>query len=209
MSAQKISITAKPRNVFGKQVRSLRNDGLVPAVVYERGQESVSVTLEAVAAAKMVGAAGKNHTVTVGIDGKDRLVMVKDVDYDPRKNTIRHIAFHGIKLNEKVEAEVPITISGQAPAEKKGLMVLRTLDHVEIEALPKDLPESFEVEAEKLAEVGDQVTVSDLIVPKGVVVLSDADTVVYVVEEPRSAAAEAAAEESAQAAAETETEVAA
>jgi large subunit ribosomal protein L25 len=110
----------------------------------------------------------------------------------------------------KVEAEVPIHLEGEIPAEKVGLMVLHQLDHVEVEALPANLPDELKVDATKLTEIGDQIIVADLVVPDGVTVLTDAEhpiarvveTKAMISEEELAAEAELAAAQAAEAAGE-------
>ena len=146
---------------------------------------------------KIYHSAGKHHPVELYVGGKKRLVMIKDVDVEPVKGVIRHVAFHAIKQNETVTAEVPVKIDGEIPAEKISLMVLHTLDTVEVEALPADLPDELLIDGAKLAEIGDKVTVGDIHVPAGVTIMEDANQTVAVVEEPKDqiAAANAALEE--------------
>lgn len=200
MSSQQISLTAEPRTVLGKQVRSLRREGIVPAIVYERGKPSVAVSISHHDATHVFNEAGKHHPVNLTI-GKDKhLVMIKDVDYEPIKGVLRHIAFHAVNQNETVTAEIPVRLDGDAPAERAGLMVLNTIDHVEVEALPAKLPDELTVDASKLVEVGDSLTIADISAPEGVEIMGEPEQTLYIVEEPRSAAAEAAEEEAAAAA---------
>ncbi len=196
MSTQQINLTAELRTVTGKQVRSLRADGVIPAVVYERGKESVSISIPSSEAQKVFLRAGKHNPINLSIGSDKRLAMIKDVDLEPVKGRMRHIAFHAVKQDEKVTAEVPLVLDGEVPAERVSLMVLRTLDRIEVEALPSKLPNEIKVDASKLVEVGDQVTLEDLKLPKDVEFPMNTDLTqpIYIVEEPRSAAAEAAAE---------------
>lgn len=111
------------------------------------------------------------------------------------KNTLEHIVFQAIDKNQKVETEVPIVIEGEVPAEKAGLLVITNVDTVDVEALPGDLPDNLKVDGTKLEEIGDKLHVSDLIVPKGVVVMTDAETTIAVVEETKAQMSEESAEE--------------
>jgi large subunit ribosomal protein L25 len=110
---------------------------------------------------------------------------------------MRHVVFQAIKQNEAVEAEIPVVFKEDAeiPAEKLSLMVLKQLDHVQVKALPKDLPDELVVDPSSLAEVGDSLSVADLVLPAGVTLLSDPDAQIAVVEMPKDQIA--AADESA------------
>lgn len=201
MSNDKITLRVAKRTEMGKAAKRLRKTGVVPANIYERGQESAAISASFSDITKVFQQAGKHHPVELDVDGKKQLVMIKDVDSDPVKGFIRHIAFHAIKQNEKVEAEVPVKIDGVTPAEKASLLILKTLDTLEVEAFPADLPEELLLDPELLKEVGDKVTVADVQLPRGVVILNDPEQTLAVVEEPKDqiAAANAEAEESADA----------
>lgn len=141
---------------------------------------------------KTYNRAGKHHPVELKIDGKQQLALIKDADFDPKKHSLRHIVFQSIKQNEKTTAEVPVVLVGdEIPAEKKSLLILTQLDTVEVEALPRDLPDELTVDATKLEEVGDHLYVSDIKIPNGVVILTEAEASLAVVEMPKDQIAEA------------------
>lgn len=201
MTSNQISLTAEPRTVLGKKVKHLRKEGVIPAIVYERGKDSQAVSVSLHDAVHVFNEAGKHHPVNLTVGSDKHLVMIKDVDFEPVKGDMRHMAFHAVKQNEKVSAEIPVRLDGDAPAERANLMVLNTLDHVEVEALPANLPDELTVDASKLVEVGDSLTVGDIKAPEGVEIMDEPEQALYIVEEPRSAAAEQAAEEAEAAAA--------
>lgn len=191
MSSDIITLKLTERKELGKAVKSLRREGVVPANIYERGKDSIAVSAQFTEITKVYGQAGKHHPVELTVDGKKHLAMIKDVDLDPVKNTLRHVAFHAVKRNEKVEAEIPVKIDGEIPAERMGLMVLQNLDTVEVEAIPGNLPDELFVDGAKLVEDGDKVTVADIKLPEGVVMLTDLETMVADVQTPRDQIAEA------------------
>lgn len=197
MSNDTIVLKVSERKELGKAAKALRRAGIVPANMYERGKESVALSASAGDLTKVYHAAGKHSPVELDVDGKKHLAMIKDVDTDPVKGTLRHVAFHAVKRNEKVEAEVPVRIDGEIPGQKIGLLFLQNLDTVQIEALPANLPEELIIDGAKLAEEGDKVTVADIVVPDGVVVLSDPETMIADLTVPKDqiAAADAALEE--------------
>lgn len=197
MSSDVIALKATERKELGKHVKALRRQGIVPANVYEKGKDSQAVSVEFVAMTKAYRQAGKHHPIELNVDGKQRFVMIKDVDFNVAKNTLSHVAFHAVNRNEKVEAEVPVSIQGEIPAEKVGLLVLQNLDNVQVEGLPNDLPNELFVPGDKLVEDGDKVTVADIVAPKGITILNDPETMVADVQVPRDqiAAADEALEE--------------
>lgn len=189
-----IALSLHKRDVIGKQVRRLRREGQVPAVIHDHGKPSIPVYAEYGDMFKTYQRAGKNHLVDLDANGKKYIALIKTVDLDPKKNTLTHIVFNAVKANEKVDAEVPVRIkydegNDSSPAERVGLIVLHNAESVEISALPKDLPDYLEFDGEKLAEVGDHATVADLIVPKGVEVKTDPEQQIASVFEPSALAA--------------------
>lgn len=182
----KIALKVEERLIQGKKVKKLRKDGFVPAVIYGNDFESQSVMAPHVEITKAFRSAGKHQPIELQMGTKKHLVMIKTVDVDPVKHQLRHVAFHAIKQNEKVQTTVPIIIegAGETLAEKAGLVVLTTVDTIELEALPNNLPESVIVSGEKLSEVNDHLTVADIKVPEGVVILSDPEQVIATVYEP-------------------------
>lgn len=192
MATDQKTLTLENRTVLRKGLNRLRAEGLVPAVIHDHGKDSVHVTVPYIEMMKMYRDAGKHHPVSLKVGAKNYMAMIKDVDFEPKKYTLRHVVFNAVKQNEKVEAEIPITFEEvEIPAEKVSLMVLKQLDHVLVEALPHQLPDEIMVDPSTLAEVGDRLTIADLKVPEGVVVLTEPETQIAMVEQPKDQIAEA------------------
>lgn len=187
MSSDAVVLTAEKREVQGKKVRSIRREGFVPGVVYEKGKASVAIQMLYMPMAKIYSAVGKGQPVELHVDKKQYLTMIKDVHMDPVKNTIMHVAFHAVNKNDPVEAEVPVHIDGEIPAERVGNFIVRPNDHVMVKALPADLPESLSAPASKLVEPGDSLTVADIVPVPKVEILSEPELTLATVEEPRVA----------------------
>lgn len=180
-----IVLEAQKREVTGKKVKALRAEGLVPATVYQKGKDPVSVQVSYQPFVKAYAAAGLGQPVELHVDGDKRLTMIKDVAIDPVKNTVTHVAFHAVRADRVVEAEIPVSIVGDIPAEGKGNFVVRPNDVVTVKAIPAKLPESFEISGEKLQEAGDTITVADITVPADVEMVSEPELQLAVAEEPR------------------------
>lgn len=165
----KITLKVDERDVHGKKVAQLRKQGLTPGVVYGPGIEPQSIQAAEGELIKVVSAAGK-HTPVHLTGTKRRIAMVKDVDIDPTKNTIRHVSFHAVRADQPVVTEVPVHLvgTGESEAEKNGLIVLQTLDTIEVKALPMDLPEAVEVSIVNLKEEGEKLTLAAATLPTGV-----------------------------------------
>ena len=188
-------VELEPRAVVGKGLQGLRREGLVPGVVYNHGQASLHVTAPASELEKIYAEAGKHHPLNLKVGGQDFLALIKHVQRHPVKRDLRHVVFQAIRRDEKVEAEVPVRLEGEIPAEQIGLIILTQLDHVEVEALPQKLPDELVVDATGLAELHDKIIVADLPVPEGVTILTDAEHPIATVAEPRAMVAEEEAAE--------------
>lgn len=165
----KIELTLAKRDVFGKKVKKLRREGIVPTIVYGEGMKPLASQGVYQEIVKVVEKAGR-HTPVYLNGAKKGLAIIKRVDKDPVKNTLRHVSFHAIKANEPVVTEVPIRLLNEDESEAKraGLVLMQVLEEVEVKALPKDLPEAIEVDVLKLKEAGDKITLGDIKLPKGV-----------------------------------------
>lgn len=199
-------VKLEERKTIGKGLNALRRDGVVPAVIHNHGQPSIHVMGPEMELERIYHAAGKHHPLNLAVGDEKYLVLIKDVNINPVKRRLQHIVFQAIRRNEKVEAEVPIRLEGEVPAEKIGLMILNQLDAVEVEALPKNLPDELVVDATKLTELHDKITVADLHVPEGVTVLTDTEHPIATVVETRAQMAEEAEAEAAEAEAEAAAE---
>lgn len=165
-----ITLKLDNRTVAGKKVAKLRQQGIVPSVVYGGSVEPINTQSGIVETTKVAHHAGKHSPVNLTIDGKKRLAIIKNIDFDPVKRSVRHVSFHAIKQNEVITTEVPIHLvgMGESEAEKAGLVVLQAIEHIEIKAKPASLPEALELSVAELASTDDKLTVGDIKLPEGV-----------------------------------------
>lgn len=165
----KITLKIDERTVHGKKVKRLREEGMTPGVVYGPGIEPMSIQAPEGELLRVVNAAGR-HT-PVHLTGKQRrIAMIKDVDIDPVRNSVQHVSFHAVRADHPVTTEVPVVLTGvgESEAEKNGLMVLQTIDRIEVKALPMELPESIEISVLDLKEEGEKITLASAQLPEGV-----------------------------------------
>jgi large subunit ribosomal protein L25 len=194
MAQDIISIDLKDRKVMGKAVKHLRAEGFIPAVIHDHGKPSVHVQGESVSMLKIWRQAGKHHPVEIKTDGQSYVALIKDAAFDPRKHQLTHVVFNAVDRNQKVEADIPVRPkyaegNEASPAERSGLIVLAQLESVQVRAIANKLPDFLEYDAEKLVEIGDHVTVSDIIVPEGVEFITEPEHSLATVYEPSALAA--------------------
>ncbi len=204
---KKHTLSAQKRDLVGRKVKTLRAKGEIPGTVYGKDVKSTTVSVSADTFMKVYSEAGETGLVELSVAGDLRPVLIHTVQKDPVKGAILHIEFYQVNLKQKVKTNVPLEFIGDAPAVVQKTGVLLTLiDEVEVEALPTDLPEKLSVDVSKLAEVNQEVKVSDITVPSGVTVLTAQDQSVVRVGSliSKEAEAQAAAEAAAAAAAAAE-----
>ena len=195
MSQEDIVIELEERKVIRKGLNGLRSTGVTPAVIHNHGKDSLHVMGNTMALGKVYKQAGKHHAVHLKVAGEEHLALIKNVAFEPKKHQIQHIVFQAIDKDQKVETEVPVVLEGEIPAEKAGLMVITNITNIFVQALPSDLPDQLTVDASKLAEIGDKLHVSDIVLPKGVTTVTEPETTIAVIEETKAQMSEESVEE--------------
>jgi large subunit ribosomal protein L25 len=183
-------LEATTRTEKGRKNYLLRAAGAVPAIVYGVGTDPQTLTVDRNQFVKMYKEAGESSIVELKIDGNNPLhVLIQDYQIDPLRNEVTHIDFRSIDMNKEIETEVELEFIGESAAVKAlGGTFIPSLESVEIRALPSKLVRSIKVDISALATFEDSIRVSDLQVPEGVTVLSNAGLSVASVEPPRSEA---------------------
>jgi len=189
--SEEVTLKVNKRDLFGKKVKQLRRNGQIPAVVHERGKDSVHITVDSADFKKVFASAGRHHAIKLNIGGKKYTTIIKEVVNQPASAKFYHAVFQAIKEDEAVTAEIPLKITGEIPAERAGLLVLKNVESVEVEALPADLIDVVEVDGTKLVEVGDKLHISDITVPSSITIKAEPEKVVAAVEMPKDQIAEA------------------
>ncbi len=198
MKRQKLVV--EKRKIFGKKLKKLRKEGILPANIYGKNIKSVAVQLPYKEFEKVYKEARETGLIDVQVDGELKPSLIHNVQKDHLRNIPLHADFYQVNLKEKVKTMVSIVIIGTAKAvsDKLGLL-LQPLSQIEIEALPEDLPEKIEVNVEHLATVNDQITVKDIKATQGITILTNQEQVVAKIGElvSKEAQAQAAAEKAA------------
>jgi len=187
------ALAAEVRTEFGKGfARRLRAAGKIPAVVYGHGTEPVHVALPGHETALIIRQA--NALIELSIDGRQELVLVKDVQKDPVRQVVEHIDLIVVKKGEKITVDVPVVVTGESFAGTIHTLETPALT-VEVEAT--HIPEHLEVSVEGL-EDGAHITAADVELPQGATLVTDGETLVVAVSTPRGEVEETeeAAEES-------------
>jgi len=180
------TLTANPRNETGSRPAGrLRREGLVPAVVYGLGSETMSVTVPARELQHILsGGSGANTVITLQIGSDTQLALARQIQRNPMKGTLLHVDFVRIRADVKVAAEVPLHLEGEAEGVKNGGLLEQMIFAISVEALPADVPPAITLDVNAL-DMGDQVHVRDLAVPASVTTTLDPDDLVVQIVQPR------------------------
>ena len=163
---------------------ALRRAGSLPATVYGPKQEAVSVALPLKVFEKVFREAGESSILELsGVTKEPLQVLIHEVDHDPITSSARHADFYAIEKGAKVEVTVPLSFEGESPAVKAGANIVKVLHEVDIEADPVNLPHEIVVDISVLLNIDDQIHAKDLVLPKGVVLITNPDDVVALAQE--------------------------
>ena len=178
-------LSATPRALTGRKVKQLRRQGLIPANLFGKKIDSIAVQVDTKQFTKLYDEVGETGIVEVAVGDKSYPCLIVGTASDPITGATLHIDFHNVSLKEKVTATIPVELIGEAPAVKElAGVVNQSLYELEVEALPTDLPEAFELNLSKLAAIGDNLTIKDLTVPEGVTIELDPETIIVSIAEP-------------------------
>src|SRR3990167_362379 len=156
---KRYALSAEVRKTTGKQVKKLRREGILPANVYGKDIKSQILQLPLKDFQKVYTEAGATGVVDLSFDKQTIPVLIHNLHTDYR-NTPLHADFFKVNLKEKITAMIPIEFVGEAKAETDKIGLLEKItNEVEVEALPTDLPEKFELDVTPLAQIDDQITV--------------------------------------------------
>jgi large subunit ribosomal protein L25 len=183
---EKVVIKATKREVVGKQVKAMRREGKLPAVIYGRHNEPIIISLDAHTASLALGRLSSSSLVTIDVDGTQYATLVREKQRDYIKNRLLHVDFLAVSLDEKITATVSLHFIGVSIAVKDyNAVLVHNLEELEVECLPGDLPEGIDVDISVLSKIGDGIRVRDVVVSDKVRILENPDTMVAVATAPK------------------------
>lgn len=182
----KLELSASLRAVSGARVRHIRSEGFIPAVLYGKGQDAISLQLPMKDFERAYREAGESTLVYLNVDDASYPTIIKDVSRDAITSAPIHADFYKVSLTEKIKAMVPVAFVGESPAVKdlKAIFV-RNVNELEVEALPQNLPHEISVDISGLKNFGDQITLSEVTLTDATLV-GGADEILATVQEPKS-----------------------
>ena len=189
-------LEVQQRNTFGKQsARDLRKEGGVPAVLYGRAQDTVSIQIDARTFRQFLRTYGENVIINMEIgNGNPETVIIKEIQRHPvQKHTLMHADFIRISLDEPVTSAVPVVLEGTPQGIQEGGVLEFPLRQITIHCLPIRMPTDISVDVSEL-DIGDSIHVSDLSLDEDIEILDDLERTIATVSQPRVQLEEEAAE---------------
>jgi large subunit ribosomal protein L25 len=178
---EKVVLNATKRDVVGKQVKALRREGKLPAVIYGRHTEPFNINLDAHSASMALAKLSSSSLVTINVDGTEYPALVREKQRDYIKNRLLHVDFLAVSMTEKLRTSVSVHFVGVSLAVKDfNAVLVKNLEQLEVECLPTDLPERIDVDISAMERPGEGIRVREVKVPDTVRLLNDPDTMVAV-----------------------------
>lgn len=185
---KKVKLVAQQRKVFGRKVKKLRQEGVLPANIYGKNIKSQAVQVNLKDFLEVFKQVGETGIVEISLDKetKTRPALIHSLQRHAVTDQPLHVELRQITLTERVQVAIPIELIGEAPAVDKGGVLVQLLNEIEVEALPTDLLEKFVVDVSGLGEIGQSIAIKDLKVDKAKVkiLVEDESQLVVKIEEP-------------------------
>jgi len=200
-----LTLSSKIRKEVGKKVKSLRQQGILPAVLYGHKIKNLNLEVDSKEFEKIYSKAGESSLITLVIaKGKDEaeaeasslslnveekkqkfLILIHDIQFDHLTEKPIHIDFYQPELKEEVEVTVPLIFEGEAPAVKNlGGTLIKEISEIEVKAKSQNLPHEIKVDIGSLKTFEDNIKISDLKVPEGVKILKGPEEIVVSISRP-------------------------
>lgn len=205
MTSSAVQLELQPRELLGKKVGRLRRAGIIPVHLYGPGIDPRSLQCAAPRLIQALSRAGASSPITVTIEGESgsHMAFAREIQWDPRRDTVLHVDLMAADVSRPVTAQVSITLNGDAPgATRTGGNVMHQLLSVEVSALPLEMPAQIEADLSALTDPNMVIRAGDLPLPPGATLLSDSEEIVVRIDIPRGAVSVGEEEEEGEAATE-------
>ena len=180
-----LALEVKPRG-DKESPESLRDGGFIPAVLYGPKEAAASISIDARKLENIWHEAGETTVITLKGAGADKDTLIHDAQIHPVTGKLVHVDFYVLEKGKKIEIEVPLEFIGEAPAEKLGHIVVKSLHEIEIEVAPAELPRSLDVDLSVLVDLESRITAADIKLPPSAMLITDPEEIVAsVTESPR------------------------
>jgi large subunit ribosomal protein L25 len=181
-----LTIQATKRDILGKKSRFLRRQGITPTHIFGHNIKSLALQCDTAKLQRIIAQAGTTRLIALEIDGdkQPRSVFIREIQKDEVRGRLLHVDFFQVLKTEKIKADIPLVLVGEAPAMQiKGRMLTHTLTSISIECLPDKLPPQIEIDLSPLEEVEQAIYVSNIKLSPDITLLTDPTQLIVKVSE--------------------------
>lgn len=184
---QKVTLQAETRSIIGRQVKSLRRQGFVPAVVYGHEFKPLSIQVPLKDFERVYAEAGESTVVYLNVNGQDHPTIIHDIVRDALSDKFLHADFYKVRLDEKISAKIQLNFIGESPAVKGlGGILVKNISEIEVEGFPQDLPHQIDVDISGMAELRSHIQIKDLPISTKLEVKAEPEAIIALIQEPIS-----------------------
>jgi large subunit ribosomal protein L25 len=171
-----LTIQATKRDILGKKSRFLRRQGITPTHIFGHNIKSLALQCDTAKLQRIIAQAGTTRLIALEIDGdkQPRSVFIREIQKDEVRGRLLHVDFFQVRKTEKIKADIPLVLVGEAPAMQiKGRMLAHALTSISIECLPDKLPPQIEIDLSPLEEIEQAIYVSNIKLSPDITLLTD------------------------------------
>lgn len=176
-----LTLKAAKRDVLGKKTRFLRRQGITPTHLLGHGIKSLALQCDTAELQRIISQRGTSRIIELNIEAEKqpRSVFIREIQRDEISGQLLHVDFYQVKKTEKITADIPIVLLGEAPATRlKASILQQGLTHLGVECLPEKLPSQIEIDLSLLEEVGQSIYVRDIALDPDITVTTDHDQII-------------------------------
>jgi len=190
-----LELQTENRNIFGKKLEPFRKKGKLPAVLYGPKEKARPIFISLKDFKKIWDEAGESTVIQLNLGDTKKEVLIQDVAMDPVKGEPVHVDFYAVLMDKPIKASISLVFEGISPAVKNlGGILIKVMHELEVEALPKNLPHELSVDISALASFENKISAKDIILSKGVKLISNPEETIALIEAPREEEAPASEE---------------
>lgn len=171
-----LTLQATKREVLGKKTRFLRRQGITPTHLFGHNLKSLALQCDTAKLQRIITQAGTTRLIALEIDEdkQPRSIFIREIQRDEINRQLLHVDFYQVRKKEKIKADVPIVMVGEAPAMQiRGRMLTHALTSISVECLPDKVPPQIEIDLNRLEEVEQAIYVSDIALSPDITLLTD------------------------------------
>jgi len=181
-----LTLKAAKRDILGKKTRFLRRQGIIPTHIFGHNIKSLALQCDTAKLQRIIAQAGTTRLIALEIEGdkRPRSVFIREIQKDEVRGQLLHVDFYQVRKEEKIKADVPLVLVGEAPAMQiKGRMLTHALTSISVECLPDKLPPQIEIDLSRLEEVEQAIYVSDIALSPDITLITDPTQLIVKVSE--------------------------